>query len=419
VRSFSAGQQVASAGAIYACKPHPFTGWCGMSNAYEPGIGFAWQDAWDLKGPCTTSSVLTSRYFKNDADAQAVARGERTLTLPTNLQVENFGIQWRVVNALRMLGKESQAIATGEVIDATKLRSIDQQLVTREALFDADAARLPNYSNIYAPDFRDNIPQKFAVHLMVRTLDLFNAGTTKYQTLSNQCVLANLIPQMCGVLADFGTVDGRSCNEGGTELRAQQIVQSPDLFGFSGVRRAIGAQEYPIDPSIPNTCYYQAVLVHEIVHDLDQQYHSGEGSWMERGFPRTQHCSPNLVNFLKPGHPFVYTGINGQQNPALFVSGYAAGLTNEFKDYRPWEDIAETVTAYMVFPEYFRVRAQANAGLRAKYEYVKNNMFGGTEFQNTNLAPIASALPFVGTSHEICNDSRLQTFRADDIKVKN
>ncbi|KUE79398.1 chitinase [Aeromonas schubertii] len=44
---YKAGEWVSNDGAIYECKPHPYTGWCaGAAWAYEPGKGTAWQDAW-------------------------------------------------------------------------------------------------------------------------------------------------------------------------------------------------------------------------------------------------------------------------------------------------------------------------------------------------------------------------------------
>ncbi|WP_119395292.1 glycosyl hydrolase family 18 protein [Salinibius halmophilus] len=43
--AYKAGDQVTSAQGTYECKPFPYEGWCGLS-AYEPGVGFAWTDAW-------------------------------------------------------------------------------------------------------------------------------------------------------------------------------------------------------------------------------------------------------------------------------------------------------------------------------------------------------------------------------------
>src|SRR5688572_33001941 len=52
IKSYKAGEQVANRGQAYACKPYPFTGWCGLATAYEPGVGHAWQDARVPLGTC-------------------------------------------------------------------------------------------------------------------------------------------------------------------------------------------------------------------------------------------------------------------------------------------------------------------------------------------------------------------------------
>ncbi|HYC83620.1 MAG TPA: hypothetical protein VEB86_00300, partial [Chryseosolibacter sp.] len=52
--------RVKNAGNSYECKPHPYTGWCnGAAWAYAPGTGTYWQDAWILKGPCTSARLQT------------------------------------------------------------------------------------------------------------------------------------------------------------------------------------------------------------------------------------------------------------------------------------------------------------------------------------------------------------------------
>jgi predicted chitinase len=44
--------EVSHNGKRYACKPG-VAGWCSSpAAAYEPGVGFAWQDAWSDEGPC-------------------------------------------------------------------------------------------------------------------------------------------------------------------------------------------------------------------------------------------------------------------------------------------------------------------------------------------------------------------------------
>ncbi len=49
---YNAGDEVQSAGGKYRCKPWPYTAWCGQNDAYEPGVGFAWQQAWERVGSC-------------------------------------------------------------------------------------------------------------------------------------------------------------------------------------------------------------------------------------------------------------------------------------------------------------------------------------------------------------------------------
>jgi hypothetical protein len=49
---YGPGDRVTNAGAIYRCKPWPYSGWCGAGAPYEPGVGWAWQDAWERVGAC-------------------------------------------------------------------------------------------------------------------------------------------------------------------------------------------------------------------------------------------------------------------------------------------------------------------------------------------------------------------------------
>lgn len=47
--------------AYYQCKEFPYTAWCAQ-EAYEPGVGMAWEEAWTLMGDCVldTSSTTTT-----------------------------------------------------------------------------------------------------------------------------------------------------------------------------------------------------------------------------------------------------------------------------------------------------------------------------------------------------------------------
>lgn len=369
---------------------------------------------WEFQvyGTSVPATGIVSHYFANDVEAQALWNGERTVTMPAFNSVEDLGLQWRVINALRALGYEAPAI-TGRVIDAAAFKTIDQRLAIREKLFDDDAARLPNFQDIWAPQFRDNLPQTFGVHVMVRVLELFNQGSRQYQTIDNQCLLANIVPAMCGTLVDMGTTDGTACS-GSSPLREQQIIQMPEFYSFSNVRRQISADELPeVGVPIASTCQYAATLVHEFTHDIDNFWRA---TYMDKQFNRAQACGTEYMHFDKPGSPFMQSVTAGSQNLAEYVSGYAAGVINAGNDYRVWEDVAESVTAYIVFPEYFRTRASANLKLQARYDYIKTEIFGGVEFRNLALDSQSFSPPNAGTMVGLCLEA--EEFRMDDIVVK-
>ena len=46
--TYQAGDRVIHNNTEYACKPFPFTGWCGASGVYAPGVGSHWQAAWEV-----------------------------------------------------------------------------------------------------------------------------------------------------------------------------------------------------------------------------------------------------------------------------------------------------------------------------------------------------------------------------------
>src|SRR5262245_24780877 len=56
LRPYRPGERVMVEGNLYACKPWPYNGWCGIGDAYEPGVGWAWRDAWIEAGKCGTAT---------------------------------------------------------------------------------------------------------------------------------------------------------------------------------------------------------------------------------------------------------------------------------------------------------------------------------------------------------------------------
>ena len=51
--TYAAGAQVKNNSKKYTCQ---VAGWCSQGGAYEPGVGWAWDDAWDFIGDCTATN---------------------------------------------------------------------------------------------------------------------------------------------------------------------------------------------------------------------------------------------------------------------------------------------------------------------------------------------------------------------------
>jgi hypothetical protein len=71
--TYAPGARVQSGGDVYQCDAWPQSGWCGISDAYKPGVGWAWRDAWTLVGPCGAGDGGADADAHAEGDAHAVA----------------------------------------------------------------------------------------------------------------------------------------------------------------------------------------------------------------------------------------------------------------------------------------------------------------------------------------------------------
>jgi hypothetical protein len=55
--NYADGAQVKNVNKKFSCK---VSGWCSIGGAYEPGVGWAWSNAWTLLGDCSTGNNLPS-----------------------------------------------------------------------------------------------------------------------------------------------------------------------------------------------------------------------------------------------------------------------------------------------------------------------------------------------------------------------
>jgi hypothetical protein len=338
---------------------------------------------------CGDESLLQSDYLKNDLDAIAIAQGTMTTNLPEYLfvAIPDWNISWRLVNALRMSGHEFGGIEINKLIGQSEILQIDAELAAAEQEIYTRAAQLPFYKDVSGPDFNDNIPQDFAAYMFASINMWLNAGEPDYQHDTRECLLGSLVPHMCGAFVDRGLVDSSgNCRSLTTEwLPGDELtIQTPELFGFNQINYAINDTEYPNVPFI-SVFSYTGTVLHEFIHDMDTFWEFDSGM-TQRIYDRHDVCTGEFMNFDYLGSgPFQYNGVCGEQDQADYVSEYAAGLYVSGQCYRPTEDAAESVEAYIMVPEYFRYRAQNSTILQAKYDYIKNNLFNGVEFSNLQL----------------------------------
>lgn len=370
--------------------------------------------------------ALISRLFSNDPLAQAIVSGQIIEQLPLNHTLsdcqsasDNWMILWKIANAYQFIGYTRSGLPRGEIISREILLDLDRKVAVYEDKMDKQAVRLPQFRSIAGPDYVNNFSQDYVASNIVSIFDLFNAGPVKYQSYTNDCVLANYMPHMAGQFVNIGTISGTSPRSAPDEdlLPPEQwIIQSPEIFGFFNVRTEIKSDDLPGVAQV-NAGMVFVTLVHEMIHDLDILLKNSHNT--HRVLPRITACSPNFMDFTQGDHPFTVSVPAGEQDQRDFVTPYAAGLSNSTKDYRIWEDVAESVTYYMLFPEFFRTRMVQSPILAGKYDYIRTNIFGGVEFENPNLQinkeyTLPSSSGFIVT-----NIDDIHRFDIQDIRIKN
>ncbi|HEY9046939.1 MAG TPA: glycosyl hydrolase family 18 protein, partial [Ohtaekwangia sp.] len=108
---YVAGSIVKNAGSQYECKPYPYSGWCnGAAWAYAPGTGTYWQDAWILKGTCSSGRVEATD-FETDAAGlslypnPAESGKSKTITLVFEKNPGDVQVQLRNMNGAEVFTK--------------------------------------------------------------------------------------------------------------------------------------------------------------------------------------------------------------------------------------------------------------------------------------------------------------------------
>ncbi|MDB5194343.1 MAG: hypothetical protein JWN50_357, partial [Parcubacteria group bacterium] len=139
--------------------------------------------------------------------------------------------------------------------------------------------------------------------------------------------------------------------------------------------------------------------IHEYAHFLDANIYSKEAE-TSRGIIDTTGFYTISYDTSTP-----ITGGNGWKNypirrPASakdeFLSGYGMGWALSSKEEDKYtrtaqEDFAESVAAYVVEGKVFRELAKSSSVLSQKYNWLKQNVFGGKEYNTGEIRGIAFA----------------------------
>lgn len=352
-------------------------------------------------------NALQSNYFSNDKDAAAIANGKKSVLLPSNDEFTSRGIEWRILNGLRLAGYEPAGMPYGRIVDSNTILEFDKLIYEAERDIHKNAGKLSFYKDNSKEEFKDNLPYEFGAYNIAGIFDLINSGSRKYQKYTKECLFATLYPKL-PYLVNRGT--------NGASPRVENVyvlpfkVQQWYLYGFNAQAHNWSVIKNALpETSIPSTYSVISGALHEMIHELDSD---SNNKWMNEAYDRKVYCSPYLMNFDyysadSPFNPEVNKGLPHEN----FVSEYA-----DSEDYSPYEDAAESATAYILLPEYFRERMKNSSALEKKYNYIKNNIFSGVEFENPHLKE-KNNFAFPRDTGYFYRMNNISEFRISDIKA--
>lgn len=139
----------------------------------------------------------------------------------------------------------------------------------------------------------------------------------------------------------------------------------PEHRGLAGPHTII------LDGSVPDS-EFRALLIHEFAHTMDLGCMVGT----EEGGPSNFRDGDDVIAQNDPS--VLFYGISWKDavtklpetHGADFVSGYAAS--------DPFEDLAESVTYFVLQNDAFRLRARENTALAAKFRWIETSLFPRT-----------------------------------------
>ncbi len=352
----------------------------------------------------TEPFILKSDFFKEDPTAQKIASGESAgvdmITFPlrsTRSYVSTGSFAYRVVSALRMLGyqeglnsetyvgqeflgdfKRVNNLPVTTMIDMATLQKIDSQLVERESEDLKLAKKFPLYP--YFMTAPKNEPTK--EHAAAIFQIAFSALPTSLVEWSEANFKAYLQHQGSNQFSGLGTSNYKVC----LMMLYPEVLDNCTLT-TKGVYSFWGS-----DLTIVGT------QIHEYAHFLDGNLYSKEfgtsrGAVDTTGFYAISFDTSN-TSYLKISswNPYPLRRPDNIKNE--FVSGYAQGWAVSGKDEDKYirsavEDFAESMAMYVVEGKVFRELAKSYPIISQKYDWLKQGVFSGGEYDTGEIRGIA------------------------------
>ena len=346
--------------------------------------------------------VLKSEFFKLDSTAQKIASGESVgidmTTFPLKAirsYVSTNSFAYRVVSALRMLGyqeglnseayvgqeflsdfKRINNLPVSSMIDSATLQKIDTQLATRETEDQKLANQFPLYP--YFMSAPKNEPTKeHAAAIFQIAFSALPSSLVAWNEANFKAYLRDQGVQFSGL----GTSNYKVClSVLYPEVDDNCSLNTRGVQGFWGSDLAIAGTQ-----------------IHEYAHFLDGNLYSKE-SGTSRGVVDTNGfygISYDMSNTSYPagstGKPYPIRRPDNAKNE--FVSGYSMGWAVSGKDEDKYirtagEDFAESVAMYVVEGKVFRELAKSYPVISQKYDWLKQNVFSGKEYNTGEIRGI-------------------------------
>ena len=353
---------------------------------------------------------LKSNYFKGDDDKI----GEQGIKWSNEKTIQKDNFDYKIISALRMLGynfekdkkdtkpihvraleqfKESSGLSIdsepdSEVITKETLVELDKKIKVQEEKYSLAAQRFSLNEHVII-DHQNGVTKEFISAMIVSSLEALPSDLVD---LERENMLTCYIRQ-CS--ASAGNNIRSFIFEKGTTNQIQTLPTN-DNFDFYEARFLGDKEENKVTVERVMPLYTETtVIIHEYAHYLDSAVYP-EKQGTKQGIIDTEEfyrISFENVDELgdfpiypKAGTLNIKSGLDGSS----FINSYA--MSRASKGYV--EDFAESFATYVVSGNSFRKKAEKNEILKEKYNWLKENVFNGIEY-DTDLPRVESNYGYV------------------------